>query len=85
MSMFRIEFIGGPFDGYSLPLSVSPDDLKPQIAMPVSNDLFRIMEGQLPTNAQVTSVAFYRLDGSTGAFCYHFVGARRPTKLHIGG
>jgi hypothetical protein len=85
MAAYLIEFVGGPFDGYGQLVSVRPDDLAPDVALPVSSSIFRLLDGQpVRKNTRPTSIAFYRQDLSDGRMRYRFLGSRSPLQLHIG-
>lgn len=75
----RIEFIGGPFDGfqYDVPQPLLPPST---IALPVSETIQRMLTGEntgQPTPA--TSVAMYRFDRSQCR--YRFLGSTLPETL----
>ena len=86
MSRYTIEFIGGPFDGHHQTLSIAPEELAPEAVMPVSRNMFRLMEARVPTRSEpLTSIAIYRRDESADGCRYRFVAARSPTQLRIEG
>ena len=86
MSKCTIEFIGGPFDGHQQPLTIAPGDLATEAVMPVSQDMFRLMEGRTPTRSEpLTSLAVYRREDPADACRYCFVAARSPTQLQTEG
>jgi hypothetical protein len=82
MTGYIVEFVGGPFDGYRQAVSIPPDDLAPQLALPVNRTIFRLFEGRMPAKGTpITSIAFYRQDVSHGCICYRFLAARSPIRV----
>ena len=75
----RIEFIGGPFDGfeYEVPSPLLPPST---IALPVSETIQRMLTGDNTRQpSPTTSVAMYRFDA---ARCrYRFLGSTLPETL----
>ena len=84
MANYFIEFVGGPFDGHLQPVSVAPKHLAAHAAVPVSEKVFRLLEGKpIDGESVITSVAVYRLYESAGVCRYQFVIAKSPADLHV--
>ena len=75
-----LEFIGGPFDGFSQPFEAEVDELPECVAIPMNNRSARLFG---MTAAEVTSnrSAIYRLDYQDGSAHYRFHSARRTREV----
>lgn len=71
-----LEFIGGPFDGFSQPFEAEIDELPACVAIPMNNRSARLFG---MTGKRLTSdcSAIYRLDCQDGSAHYRFHSARR--------
>ena len=71
-----LEFIGGPFDGFSQPFEAEIDELPECVAIPMNNRSAR-MFGM--TGKRITSdrSAIYRLNYQDGSAHYQFHSVRR--------
>lgn len=79
---YRIEFIGGPFDGH-VELFPTPAEQLPQDLMWfVCADVFHVLDGKNECAKQpITSIAVYERKWRRGTWCYLFVGAMSPKQL----
>ena len=84
-----MEFVGGPYDGFSQILDEFESDLAPEFELPVQQNLIRIMSGQaLGSQQHVRTVAVYALTSESGTIRYVFsrvrwaTGAERPIFDH---
>jgi hypothetical protein len=76
---YEIEFIGGPYDGYRQVLTTTRNELAEIVALPVSQGIFRLLDGEARgPGAPTTSVAVYQLEGSGSRWRHRFVGAASP-------
>lgn len=79
--MSKVRFHFGPYDGH-VQNSPSPDTLAETVALPVNNNIFRMLRGLPPLgNPPTTSIAFYELDREGGELVYLFVGAASPEEV----
>jgi len=79
----HIEFVGGPFDGHEMALTVTPADLASTVALPVNENVFSMLEGQVIGPAKpCRTVALYELHGRDEGR-YFFLGSRRATDLNL--
>ena len=72
----NVEFIGGPFDGYSECCDTALDRLPADLVCFVTENIYRMLDGRdhgFPRPA--TSVALYERDLRCGVCRYQFVGA----------
>lgn len=55
-----VEFVGGPLDGYPQGLRLSKNHRREVIAIPVNNNMYRMLEG-MPRESKLpaSSFAFY--------------------------
>jgi hypothetical protein len=80
-----IEFIGGPFDGHMQSVSATPDELLPSVALPVNENVLRMLDGQARGPARPTrTVAFYELQHDNG-WRYCFVQSKRAAEFDLEG
>lgn len=78
-----VEFVGGPFDGHSQSLAASEDELATTVALPVNDNVFRMLEGKLRGPARPSrTVALYVLSRD-GNWRYHFLGSRMASELNL--
>lgn len=75
-----LEFIGGPFDGFSQPFEAEVDELPECVAIPMNNRSARLfgMGGEGVTSNRS---AIYRLDYQDGSAHYRFHSARRTKEV----
>lgn len=76
---YKIEFIGGPYDGYRQTLATPFGELAEIVALPVSRDIYRLLDGE--TRGQgvpITSVAVYQLEKSGNSWRHRFLGGASP-------
>lgn len=80
--MSVIEFIGGPFDGYCQAFEEPSERLAETVALPVNENVFRMLEGQSRGPAQPTrTVALYeRFDRDHRFF---FTGSCLPQDFNL--
>lgn len=82
-----IQFVGGPFDGYDLVVSLPPgEELAETAAFPIDRNVFEILHGKSGGKpASVTSVAIYHLMSSPGdvPHQYYFVAALSPDDVQL--
>lgn len=72
----NIEFVGGPFDGYTQVRVVPSTRLPVEIVWFVGKNVFQMLAGQkFESPYPLTSVALYECDLRNGRCCYRFVGA----------
>jgi hypothetical protein len=82
-SSVMVELVGGPFDGLTLLLSPSWDDLVPTVALPVNENMFSRLDGKTTGPARpCRTVALYELR-RPGERRYHFLGSRLAVELHL--
>ncbi|MDB5390590.1 MAG: hypothetical protein JWM11_6236 [Planctomycetaceae bacterium] len=76
----KLEFIGGPFDGYCQSISPDRHDLEPCIALPMNPAFGR---NYIPDdgNFDFRRVAVYRLNCDYGFMRYQFRAIRRIANL----
>jgi hypothetical protein len=81
---YRIQFVGGPFDGH-VELFPDPAELLPQDLMWfVCANVFHILEGKSERPKQpITSIAVYERMRRQGMWRYDFVGALSPKELSL--
>lgn len=78
-SLFWVEFVGGPFDGHVQAFPQSPERLVKAAAFPINANTLPVLSGESAgPRAKTTSVAFYELCATGGAWWYHFVGSKSP-------
>jgi len=71
-----IEFVGGPFDGYTQLCDLPVTRLPVDVVWFVGNNVYRMLDEQEFESPQpLTSVALYERDLSRGRCRYRFVGA----------
>lgn len=75
-----LEFIGGPFDGFSQPFDAEVDELPECVAIPVNNRSAR-MFGMTGKGVTSNRSAVYRLDYQDGSAHYRFHSARRTSEV----
>jgi hypothetical protein len=79
-----VEFIGGPFDGHSQALSASSEELASTVALPVNDNVFRMLHGKLRGPARPSrTVALYELRRDEEAWKYYFLGSRMAAELNL--
>ena len=82
-SQIPVEFMGGPLDGYVQAFAATLDELAPTVALPVNENVFRMLAGKLRRPAQPSrTVALYELRFA-GGWRYHFLGSRRAAELNL--
>lgn len=79
-----VEFVGGPLDGYRQGIRLSNNHRREVIAIPVNNNIFRLLagtpqEGKLPAS----SFAFYELQKHKGEYRFRFVEAKSPKEFDL--
>jgi hypothetical protein len=81
--MTFVEFIGGPFDGHSLYVSDIPDGLATTVALPVNENVFRMLDGESrgPVSPCRTA-ALYQLQGHDQGR-YYFLRSCRASDLDV--
>lgn len=80
--MTHIEFIGGPFDGHSLDVSDIVEGLATTVALPVNENVFRMLDGQERGPARpCRTAALYRLQGYEDGR-YHYLRSCRTSELN---
>jgi hypothetical protein len=80
--MTFVEFIGGPFDGHSLYVSDMADGLATTVALPVNENVFRMLDGEDRGPAQpCRTAALYRLQGYDQGR-YRFLRSCRAAELN---
>ena len=78
-----LEFVGGPFDGHHQTISVPAEELAQTVALPVNDNVFRMLEGKLRGPAQPSrTVALYELSHHAG-WQYRFLGSRRAAEFNL--
>ncbi len=75
-----LEFIGGPFDGFSQPFDAAVDELPECVAIPINNRSAR-MFGMAGAGVAANRSAIYRLDSQDGSARYRFHSARRTSEV----
>ena len=79
-----LEFVGGPFDGYSQIFSMDLTDLARRVALPVNENVFLMLDGKVKGPAAPSkTVAIYDLHYKDGDCKYYFLGARRAVELNL--
>lgn len=73
-----LEFVGGPFDGFSQLISVESNELPACVALPLNRKAGRLLGFKARSNT--TRVAIYRLDQDADAVRYHFRSIRVAEK-----
>ena len=60
--LVRLEFVGGPYDGHTEKVPLAVEKLTKRLALPVNENMFRILEGApLGPKLRASSVAIYLL------------------------
>jgi hypothetical protein len=79
----RIEFIGGPFDGHEQTIFAPPKSYKNTLALPVNENVFRMLEGRETGPALLSpTVALYELGGE-GERQYRYIGTRPAAEFGL--
>tara|TARA_R110002049_G_scaffold288534_2_gene471133 strand:+ start:24888 stop:25166 length:279 start_codon:yes stop_codon:yes gene_type:complete len=80
----EVEFVGGPLDGYRQGIRLSKKHRRGVIAIPVNNNMYRMLEG-IPRESELpaSSFAFYELQKHKGDYRYRFVAAKSPKELDL--
>lgn len=80
----KVEFVGGPFDGHRQSLRISSKDWGERLAIPVSENVFRLLAGDSKgAQAPASSVAVYELRDHKRKYYYYFVEARSPEEYEL--
>jgi hypothetical protein len=74
-----LEFIGGPFDGFSQLVSIESDELPACVALPMTRKAGRLLGVQVEKSDQ-PRIAIYRLQHNGGKVSYRFRGIRMSQK-----
>lgn len=75
----RVEFVGGPFDGFVYTMSFPDEELLDTVALPVNTNIVRMLQGSLSDNKErASSVAIYDLMTNAYGTRYRFIGASAP-------
>lgn len=75
-----VEIIGGPFDGHQESVPHDPQRLPEDVAWPVSESIYRLLEGRSHgPERPITSFALYERQKRKGRWCYCFLGTVLPT------
>lgn len=78
-----LEFVGGPFDGHHQSIAVLPDQLAQTVALPVNENVFRMLDGKLRGPAQPSrTVALYELHQGA-PWQYRFLGSRMASEFNL--
>jgi hypothetical protein len=73
-----VEFIGGPLDGFVRTIAAR-EPCGEYVVVPVNVQLLKIADGQqLDSNAAITSVAIYRVEGIGTEYVYRFLKSISP-------
>ncbi len=73
---YKIEFIGGPYDGHLESSDCRPIHLAVDVVFLVCENALRLLNGTEPRPGRpLTSVALYELQHRNGIARYRFVGA----------
>lgn len=79
-----LEFMGGPFDGHRQAIAAKLDELVPTVALPVNDNVFRMLDGKLRGPAVPSpTVALYELRSEACGWRYHFLGTRRAADFNL--
>jgi hypothetical protein len=85
----QIDFLAGPLDGLRLELPIQLDELAPQAAFPINENIFRVMYGQpLGRQRPPTSVAIYERVSERRPQMrprYVFIGSFSPAEVQAAG
>jgi hypothetical protein len=80
---YRVQFLGGPFDGHVQAVRLPPNCLAKLVALPVSREIFQMLAGQRPApRTPVTSEALYQLEEMGSQPCYRFLKSIAPVTSH---
>ncbi|MDB5392183.1 MAG: hypothetical protein JWM11_7829 [Planctomycetaceae bacterium] len=74
-----LEFIGGPFDGFSQMVSVESDELPACVALPLNRKAGRLLGFQVGRSDD-SRVAIYQLEQSADCVSYRFRSIRASAK-----
>ncbi len=75
-----LEFVGGPFDGFSQPLDAGVEELPECVAIPMNNRSVRLF-GMTGEGVTSNRSAIYRLDCQDGSAHYRFHSSRRTREV----
>jgi hypothetical protein len=79
---YRVEFIGGPFDGHAELFPLPAEHLPQDLMWFVCANVFHALDGKSERPKQpITSIAVYERERRRGIWCYLFVGAMSPKEL----
>lgn len=81
----ELEFVGGPFDGYTQFFAAPLSDLARRVALPVNENVFLMLDGKSRGPAAPSrTVAIYDLQSDEGHYRYVFRNARLASELNLG-
>jgi hypothetical protein len=81
----QLEFIGGPFDGYTQEFPTTMNELARRVALPINENVFLMLDGKMRGPAAPSrTVALYDLCEKDGTVQYLYLGARLAAELNLG-
>ena len=79
---YTLEFMGGPYDGYTQVVSIPQENLLAMVSLPVNRNVLQVIQGDPPgAESPTRTVAMYELHEAPFGWRYQFLMTRKAGDL----